>query len=127
MWKDIALADVPSVQEESERTVNQIVLAGKIVGRDAEHKSVGADGLVKFSVADNKKIKGEWVTTFFEVTVWGKRGETLLPMLKKGTSVTVIGELQVPVVKGEKCYLSIRCNEVHVVRESLAVEEHIPF
>lgn len=107
--------------------MNQIVLAGKIVARDAEHKAVGQDGLVKFSIGDNKKVKGEWVTTFFEVTIWGKRGEALLPMLRKGVNVTVVGELQAPVVKGEKCYLSVRANDIHIARDPIAQEEHIPF
>ena len=106
--------------------MNQIILAGRIVGRDAQRKDVGTDGVVTFSVGDSRKVKGEWQTTFFDVNIWGKRGEALLPMLTKGANVTVVGELQTPVVKGEKCYLSVRCNEVHIAREAANTEE-LPF
>lgn len=106
--------------------MNTITLAGKIVGRDAQKKDVGTDGLVSFSVGDSRKVKGEWQTTFFDVAIWGKLGDALLPSLTKGTNVTVVGELQAPVVKGEKCYLSIKCNSIHIARESVATEE-LPF
>lgn len=106
--------------------MNQIILAGRIVGRDAQKKDVGTDGVVSFSVGDSRKVKGEWVTTFFDVNIWGKRGDALLSMLTKGTNVTVVGELQAPVVKGEKCYLSVRCSEIHIAREAASTED-IPF
>lgn len=106
--------------------MNTITVAGKIVGRDAQKKNVGTDGLVSFSIGDSRKVKGEWQTTFFDVAIWGKLGDVLLPSLTKGANVTVVGELQAPVVKGpEKCYLSIKCHNIHIARES--VTEEIPF
>lgn len=117
------------VQEErtGKRTVNSITISGKVAGRDAQQRQAGNDTVTSFSVADSKKIKGEWVTTFYEVSIWGKRGEALLPIIRKGTNVVVVGELAPPVVKGEKAYLSVRCNEINIIREQVAQEEHIPF
>lgn len=112
------------------KQVNSIVISGRICGRDAAKKEVGSTTLVSFSVSDSKKVKGEWVTTFFDVALWGQR-DALLPYLIKGTNVVVTGELQPPVVKGEKCYLSVRAHDVHLVRESApaagGVSEDNPF
>lgn len=105
--------------------MNTITVAGKITGRDAAKKNVGTDGLVSFSIGDSRKVKGEWQTTFFDVAIWGKLGDVLLPSLVKGANVTVVGELLAPVVKGEKCYLSIKANNIYIARES--VTEELPF
>ena len=107
--------------------MNSITISGKVAGRDAQQRQAGSETVTYFSVSDSKKMKGEWVTTFYDVSIWGKRGEALLPIIRKGTNVVVVGELQPPVVKGEKVYLSVRCNEINVIREAVAVEEHIPF
>jgi single-stranded DNA-binding protein len=99
--------------------MNTIVISGRIVGRDATKKDVGSTGVINFSVSDSRKVKGEWQTTFFDVALWGNR-DGLLPYLVKGTNVVVSGELQAPVVKGEKCYLSVRAYEVTLVRDKEA-------
>jgi single-strand DNA-binding protein len=117
-----------TARRKRERNVNSITISGRVVGRDAAPRQAGGETVVQFCVGDNRKVKGEWITTFFDVSIWGKRGEALLPMLRKGTNVVVIGELQTPVVKGEKCYLSVRCNDINVIKEaSIAQEEHLPF
>lgn len=115
------------ILQEKGSNVNAITIAGRIVGKDAVKKEVGAGSLVSFAVSDSKKIKGEWVTTFFDVSLWGSRGDGLLPYLMKGTNVVVVGELQPPVVKGEKCYLSVRAHDVSMMRDKQQVEEDNPF
>jgi len=110
------------------KNVNSITISGKIVGRDAAQRQAGSENVTQFSIGDSRKVKGEWVTTFFDVSIWGKRGEALLPLLRKGVNVVVIGELQTPVVKGDKCYMSVRCNDINVIKEAIiALEEHLPF
>ena len=71
-----------------------ITIAGRL-GRDAEVKSTqGGTNVCRFSVATDAKRNGEKVTTWFDVTIFGKRGEALARYLTKGTTVCVVGELE---------------------------------
>jgi single-strand DNA-binding protein len=72
--------------------MNTITIAGNL-GADAETRSVGQDTVTSFSVADSKKTKSGEATIWFRCNLWNKRGEALAPYLKKGTPVTVVGEL----------------------------------
>ena len=108
--------------------MNSIVISGRIAGRDGAKKDVAGTSVVSFSVGDSRKIKGEWQTTFFDVDMWGSRGDAILPMLTKGANVVVAGELQTPVVKGEKVYLRVRAHDIQIVREKAeATVEVMPF
>lgn len=107
--------------------MNSIVIAGKIVARDAQKKDVGATSVISFSVGDSKKIKGEWQNTYFDVSLWGNR-DAILPYLVKGSSVVVTGELQPPVIKGDKCYLQVRAHDVALMgKTEPTVTEDTPF
>jgi single-strand DNA-binding protein len=63
------------------------------LGRDAETRQVGNDSVVSFSVASSRKVKGEDVTTWVRVSLWGKLGTSVAQYLTKGTSVAVSGQL----------------------------------
>ena len=71
--------------------MNIICLAGN-VSRDAEVKYLSnGDAVASFSVADNMgKDKG---AIFWNCSLFGKRGDSLSPYLKKGTAVTVTGQV----------------------------------
>lgn len=88
----------------------QITIAGNIT-RDAEVKSLQDGSVTTFSVAVNKKVKGQDVTTFFDVSLWGRRGEALAQYLTKGGKVTVAGEFGTREHNG-KTYMQIRANDV---------------
>ena len=47
-----------------------------------------------FSVAVNVGYGDNQTTHFVDCSIWAKRGETLAPMLKKGTAVIVSGEMK---------------------------------
>lgn len=87
------------------------------VTKDAESRNVGSDGVTKFDVASNTKVKGEKQTTFLSCDIWGKRGTALLPYIKKGQSVTVIGELTRREHEG-KTYLGIRVDHIDLQGKS---------
>lgn len=71
-----------------------ITIAGRL-GRDAELKyTQGGTAVAKFSVATDSKRNGEKVTTWFDVSIFGKRGETVCQYLRKGTIVCVVGDLE---------------------------------
>ena len=77
--------------------VNHVILIGRLT-RDAELKyTAGGVASCKFSIAVNKSRKqGEsWVkeTSFFDIVLWGKQGESVNQYLVKGKQVAVEGEL----------------------------------
>ena len=69
-----------------------ITLTGNI-GADATIKQTDNTTVCNFAVAC-KTIKGkEAIITWIDCAIWGKRGETLVNYLKKGTAVTVLANL----------------------------------
>ena len=77
--------------------MNTIVIAGTL-GADADLKyTANGDPVANFSVAcrtgyDKKASKEK--STWFRCTLFGKRAETLSPMLLKGGKVTVSGQIE---------------------------------
>ncbi len=67
-------------------------ISGRIT-KDATMRQAGSSDVCSFGIASNKKIKGEDQTTFVDVSIFGKRGETLCQYLTKGSFVVVSGEL----------------------------------
>lgn len=75
--------------------MNSIIISGNL-GKDPELKQINSDLKVcSFSVAVSKKVKGEDVTTWFNVQTWNKLAEISEKYLKKGSKVLVQGELQI--------------------------------
>jgi single-strand DNA-binding protein len=78
--------------------INKLVIVGRLT-RDADlsYTNTGYP-LTKFSIAVNRRKKSgdQWIDegNFFDVTLWGKRGEALNQYLTKGQQVAVEGELQ---------------------------------
>ncbi len=78
--------------------INTVVIAGNLV-RDAELKYTN-NGLAicEFSVAvnDQRKQGDAWVDEahFFDVTVFGRRGEAIQRYLTKGKTVAIEGKLK---------------------------------
>ena len=80
------------------KDTNNTVLVGRLV-RDAEMKYTdGGTAVCKFAIAvnDTKKDGEKWVeeADFFDVTLWGKSGESLNQYLVKGKQVAVVGRLK---------------------------------
>jgi single-strand DNA-binding protein len=78
--------------------MKQITIAGKL-GRDAETRAAGTDTVTSFSVAvdSREKQNGQWtkVTMWFDVSVWGKRGEAIAQYLTRGTGVCATGDFSI--------------------------------
>ena len=77
---------------------NRIYLKGKL-GNDARIQQVGERSVANFSMAtdfDYKQQDGRWgkETTWNSVCAWSGFGMPDLSLLKKGTSVTVIGRIR---------------------------------
>lgn len=80
--------------------MNRVCISGNLT-RDPELKATaGGMAVLAFGVAVNDRRKnsvtGEWedAPNFVDVTVFGKRAESLADMLKKGMKVTIDGKLR---------------------------------
>jgi single-strand DNA-binding protein len=97
--------------QKGETDMKQITIAGKL-GKDAELRSTqNGDKLASFSVAVDDGYGQNKRTLWFDCTVFGKRGETLAPMLSRGTPVTVSGDFSTR-EHNDKTYLTVRVNEL---------------
>jgi len=64
------------------------------LGHSAEQKfAPSGDSIVTFSVAVKSGYGDKAATTWTKCTMWGKRGDSVLPYLNKGQLVGINGEL----------------------------------
>lgn len=69
-----------------------ITIAGTI-GKDAVlRRTQGGEPVLGFSVAVDDGYGENKSTMWFDINLWGKRGQSLEPHLKKGVKVAVSGE-----------------------------------
>ena len=80
------------------------------VGKDATLKTLqNGDKVLAFSVAvDNGKDKD---ATWYDCSLFGRRGESLERYITKGSKVSAMGRLSVRVHEG-KAYMSINVSEI---------------
>ncbi len=91
--------------------MKSITIAGN-VGKDAElRRTQQGDPVLNFSVAVEDRSGREKVTFWFDVSVWGKRGESLEPHIRKGSRVAVSGDLTRRDHDG-KTFLGVKAAEV---------------
>lgn len=74
--------------------MNVFTFTGNL-GRDAEQRFVtNGSSIVTFSVPVKSGFGDKAVTSWIKCNLWGKRGESVLPYLKKGQLVGVSGEFE---------------------------------
>jgi single-strand DNA-binding protein len=77
--------------------INAVFVVGRLT-RDPELKNVGQTVVCNMSIANNYSVKvnEQWEErpNYFEVQVWGKRGEVCAQHLTKGRQVAVRGRLR---------------------------------
>lgn len=80
-------------------SINKVVVSGNLT-RDPELRMAGQTPVLQFGIAVNDRKKnqqtGEWevVPNFFDVVVWGSRGESLSKFIFKGSKVVIAGRLR---------------------------------
>lgn len=90
-----------------------ITLAGN-TGKDAEYKTKqNGTELCSFSVGVSTGYGENKATTWVDVTKWGKGAEGLARILRKGSKVSVSGELSMR-EHGGKTYLQCRADHVTI-------------
>jgi single-strand DNA-binding protein len=91
--------------------MKNITIAGGLT-KDAELRSTqNGDKVAGFSVAVSEGFGDSKRTLYFDCSIWGKRAETLAPMLTKGGKVCVTGDLSTREYNG-KTSLTVRVAEV---------------
>ena len=77
--------------------MNKVILTGNLT-RDPElHETAAGKSVLKFDIAVNRGFKdadGNYITDFFNVSVWGYKGVNCGRYLFKGSKVGVVGRLQ---------------------------------
>lgn len=88
-----------------------ITIAGNI-GKDASTRQTqSGDSVTGFSVAVEERNGRDKRTIWFDVSIWGRRGDALAQYLTKGSKVAVSGDLSTRDHEG-KTYLTIRADQV---------------
>lgn len=91
--------------------MKSITIAGGI-GRDAQLRTTGnGDKVAGFPLGVTEGFGDKQRTIWFDVSIWGKRAETLAHLLTKGGKVCVSGDFSTREHEG-KTYLTVRAAEV---------------
>ena len=76
--------------------MNIVEVIGNI-GRDPETRyTPSGKKVTTLTIASNTKKQGKEETTWWRVTIWGDTFDNLLPHLKKGSLILVMGEMKKP-------------------------------
>jgi len=99
--------------------MNNLNLVGNL-GRDAETRfTQSGDAITSFSVALSSGYGDKKVTTWLNASMFGKRGESVAPYLKKGSQVAISGEFcarPYTTKEGvEKLSLDLRVNDLTLI------------
>lgn len=91
--------------------MKSITIAGHI-GKDAVTRTTqGGDKVTGFTVAVEDRQGKDKSTVWFDVSLWGARGEKIAEYLTKGSKVCVSGDLSTREHEG-KTYLTVRADQV---------------
>lgn len=90
--------------------MKNVTIAGNCT-KDAEMRTTQSGQKVAgFSVAVNGFADGQKTSMFFDVSLWGKRGENVMQFAKKGAKICVTGDLGTREYNG-KMYLTVNAND----------------
>lgn len=79
-----------------------VEIAGRL-GRDPETRfTPSGQKVTTLTVATNVRKSGKDETVWWRVTIWGDRFDKMMPYLKKGSAVIVIGEMSKPEIWTDK-------------------------
>jgi single-strand DNA-binding protein len=82
--------------------MNLVQIAGHL-GADAETRfTPNGQKVTNLRVAVNSRRNNKDETIWWRVTIWGDRFDKLLPYLKKGSAVIIVGEMSKPEIYTDK-------------------------
>jgi len=80
-------------------SINKVIVTGNLT-RDPELRQAGSSSVLQMRLAVNDRRRNpqtdQWedVPNYFDVVVWGQRGESLSRFLSKGSKIAVSGRLR---------------------------------
>ena len=90
--------------------MKNITIAGNVT-KDAETRTTTNGSTVTgFSIAVNGFANGQKTTDYFDVSIWGKRGDAVKQFATKGAKMCVTGELGTREHNG-KTYLTVNAHD----------------
>jgi len=95
----------------------KVALTGRLT-KEPSSKPWQGTTVVSFSIAVNttKKEGDKYISDFYNISVWGKSGEFIMPRVKKGGLVQIYGDLILQMYKDkngvERPSLSVRATDV---------------
>jgi len=104
---------------------NNVVLIGRLTA-DSDLKSIGAQKMLRFSLAVNTKRGQKEKTLFIDCDFWGERSEKIAPWMMKGKVVLVEGTLDLDIwekdgVPQRKIFVNV--NNVEFISASIKGDE----
>lgn len=101
------------------------------LGGDPEQRyTASGDSVVNFNAAVDSGFGDKKVTTWLRCNMWGKRGESVLPYLSKGSQVAISGELsnrEYTDKEGQKkMSLEVRINELTLIGGKQSGQSNTP-
>ena len=95
--------------------MNRFTVIGRS-GADSELKHLPTGtACLELSIADSKKHGEIWQTQWVRVVIYGERASKIAPLIKKGTEVVAIGELEIREVEKDgtrKTYTRLVANYI---------------
>jgi single-strand DNA-binding protein len=89
----------------------QIIIITGYLSRDPELATAGDSEVCRLNVPVKQGWGEREQTNWFRASVWGKRAKTVAEQCRKGTKVTIAGELEIGEYQGKPQY-DIRVNDV---------------
>jgi single-strand DNA-binding protein len=79
--------------------INHIIITGNLVANPASRETNTGTPVATATIANNQFFNDDQgerqqVTTFVDVTVWGKSGENFVSLVKKGQEIIIEGQLR---------------------------------
>lgn len=73
--------------------MNQYNAVGNVTNNSEVKYTPAGDAILNFNLAVNSGWGDKQITTFFRCSLFGKRAETLAPMILKGQKIGITGEI----------------------------------
>lgn len=106
--------------------INRVVLAGNITRDPQLNKTQSGLSVIKFTVAINRKSKGQDLTDFINCVAWNQTAEFVGQYIKKGYLVGVDGRLTTSNYDdkdGKKVYVTeVSCDNVQILNSRNSTE-----
>ncbi len=82
--------------------MNWLQIAGHLGANPEERFTASGQKVITLRLATHSRKGGQDVTLWWRVTVWGDRFDKMIPYLKKGSPLIVIGEMGKPEIYTDK-------------------------